>query len=197
MEEDAAVRFEVNLLRESLPDDAGISRLIRWGRRFDELGLAPATTGNLSFRTDGGFVISGTGVSLGAIAREDLVEVLKAEVRGDRILVTARGRVSPSRESLLHLRIYDLRPDVRAVFHVHDTLVVDLAVAMGLPTTRKERPGGSQELAKEVNEFLRQHEWLNYFVLRNHGVVALGETMDEAGKLVESAHDLARKRRPH
>ena len=197
MEKDAAARFKVDLLPEVPPDDERINQFIYWGRRFHQLGLAPETTGNLSFRTGQGFTISGTGVSLGAIAKENLVEVLKADIKGNHISVSASGLVSPSRESLLHLRIYDLRPEVSAVFHVHDELVVDLADELKLPSTRAEQPGGSYELADEADEFLNLHKGIKYFVLRNHGVVSLGETVEEAGKLVESMNVLAGRHRSH
>lgn len=195
MRENTRGGFETVFLSKNPPDDKRANRLIYWAKRFNKLGLTPKSAGNLSFRTEKGFVITGTGINLGAIEKEELVEVLKAEIGQSQILVYAKGQVVPSKESLLHSEIYDLRTEINAVFHAHDPLVLELADELSMPGTEREQPRGSYELAKEVNKLLGLNKDVKYFVLKNHGVIAIGETLEEAGRLAESMHKMTRKKR--
>ena len=192
--QNTGVRFETVFLSKNPPDDERIDRLIYWCQRLDGLGLTPKSAGNLSFRTGEGFVITGTGINLGALEREELVEVLKVETERSQILVYVNGRVVPSKESLLHSEVYDSRREINSVFHVHDQLVIELADELKIPCTEKEQPRGSQELVKEVNKLLGLKKDVKYFVLRNHGAIAMGETLQEAGRLAESMNKMAQDR---
>jgi len=104
------------------------------------------------------------------------------------------SHVIPSRETLLHSEIYDLRAEINAIFHVHNQLVLDFADELGVPCTERERPRGSYELVKEVNKLLGLRKDVKYFVLKNHGVVSMGGTLEEAGRLAEHMHEMARKK---
>ena len=192
MSQITGVRFETTFLSKNPPRDERTGQLLYWCQRFDKLGLAPKSAGNLSFRTKQGFIITATGVELRAAEKANLVEVLKVEIQEVQILVYAKGRVVPSKESVLHSEIYDLRPEINAVFHTHDQLVVELADELKLPCTEGEQPRGSYELVKEVQRILRLIEDARYLVLRNHGVIAMGETMAEAGRLAENMNRIAR-----
>ena len=192
------VRFETVFVSNNPPDEDRVNELIYWSRRFDELGLAPKSAGNLSFRTKNGFIITATGVALKAAERENLVEVLKVETGKEQIVVNVRGKEVPSKESILHSGIYGLRPEINAVFHIHDLLVVELADELNLPCTEGEQPRGSYELVTEANRLLRLTTEAKYIVLRNHGIISMGETLEEAGKLAEdinkTAQDVAQKK---
>ena len=185
------VRFDTVFLSKNPPDDDRVSQLIYWSRRFGELGLAPKSAGNLSFRTKNGFIITATGVALKAAERENLVEVLKVEREEAQIVVNVRGKEVPSKESILHSEIYGLRPEINAVFHIHDLLVVELADELKILCTEGEQPRGSYELVTEVNRLLRLTADANYIVLRNHGIISMGETLEEAGKLAEDMNKKA------
>jgi len=155
--------------------------------------LAPKSAGNLSFRTRRGFVVTGTGINLGAIEKEELVEVLKVETGKNQILVYAEGQIVPSKESLFHSEIYRLRAEINAVFHAHDQLVLKFANELRIPCTEREQARGSYELVEEVNRLLGQIAGVKYFVLKNHGVIAMGETLEEAGRLAEDMNKMAQK----
>ena len=193
MRESTGVRFKTVFLGKTPPDDERTDRLIYWTKRFDQLGLAPKSAGNLSFRTKQGFIITATGVALRAADKENLVEVLKVEIEPAQIVLHVKGKAIPSKESVLHSGIYDARSEINAVFHIHDELVVGLADELKLPCTQGEQPRGSYELAKEVDRVLDLTEDTKYLVVRNHGIVAMGETLEEAGRLVEDMNKMARK----
>ncbi len=192
MQSSTEVRFETVFLSKNALDDDRTEQLIYWCKRFDKLNLAPKSAGNLSVRTKKGFIITATGVALGAAERDNLVEVVEVEIKQAKIVVYAKGKPIPSKESVLHSEIYHSRPDINAVFHVHDQLVVGLADELGLPCTEGEQPRGSYELTTEVQRVLELRKDARYLVLRNHGVIAIGETMAEAGKLAEDMNKLAR-----
>ena len=185
------VRFETVFVSNNPPDEDRVNELIYWSRRFDELGLAPKSAGNLSFRTENGFIITATGVALKAAERENLVEVLKVEMEKEQIVVYVRGKEVPSKESVLHSEIYGLRPEINAVFHIHDLLVVELADELKILCTEGEQPRGSYELVTEVNRLLCLTTDAKYLVLRNHGIISMGETLEEAGKLAEDMNKAA------
>lgn len=193
MAEIAGIRFETVFLSGNPPDDERTEQLIYWCHRFDKLGLAPMSAGNLSFRTKQGFIITATGVELRAAEKENLIEVIKVEIREERVLVYAQGGMVPSKESVLHSGVYNLRPEVNAVFHTHDQLVVQFADELKLPCTEGEQPRGSYQLAQEVQRMLGLRKDARYLVLRNHGVIAMGKTLEEAGKLAEHMNEMALK----
>lgn len=193
MTQSTGVRFETIFLSRTPPSDDRVRRLGWWGRRFRRLGLAAKSAGNLSFRTRDGFVISGTGIALEGIGGGTVAEVVGIETEGGATSVQARGQVVPSKESVLHSGIYALRPDVDAVLHIHDQAVVDLADEIGIPCTEGVQPRGSLELAQEVGRLLRTEGDTRYIILREHGVISLGLTLDEAGRLAEEMNRRARE----
>ena len=143
-------------------------------------------------RTEKGFIITATGMALQDVDKDSLVEVTKVEIEPARIVVSVSGKLIPSKESVLHSEIYRLRPEINAVFHIHDELVVGLADELKLPCTQGEQPRGSYELVKEVNRLLGIAREAKYLVLEKHGVIALGETLEEAGRLIEDTSKMAR-----
>lgn len=183
--ESNAVAFSAVFLARTSPSDVKIAQLAQWGKNFYVMGLVKEMEGNLSFRTRLGFIISGTGVPLNTLTPETVAEVTGVVYGLNRTSVYIKGQVVPSRESILHSQIYEERSDVNAIFHVHDSVLMSHAEKLGIPVTSTEKEAGSQELAKEAVNLLKFNKDVRYFVLKNHGVIALGTTMDEAGKLIE------------
>lgn len=165
-----------------------IADLAEWCAAFDREELAPiedgASAGNLSFRTPAGFVITAsrtrvkTGLTVG-----DLVEVVRVELtdtdRGVVHYLADGGRV-PSSDTLMHHLIYCARPDVVAVFHGHDPIVLAAGERLGVPVTGEETAYGSLVDARATADSLGQHD---YIIRRAHGFVSVGRTLDRAGRL--------------
>lgn len=181
-------RFEPVLRDERVTPYPEIPRLATWCAAFDREGLTPeedgASAGNLSFRTVAGFVItaSRTRTKTG-LSADDLVEVVRVDLRDTDVGVihyfAAGGRV-PSSDTMMHHMIYAARTDVTAVFHGHDPFVLAAGEALGVPVTGRDTAYGSIDDAIECAESLGQHD---YIIRRNHGFVAVGRTMDHAGKV--------------
>lgn len=173
-----------------------MEQLIRWGKKFSQLGIAPGSTGNLSFRTKNGFVVTGTGIELGNTQKANLVEVLGVDIRKDgQIFIHFKGLVDPSKEALFHWTIYNLRPDVNAVFHLHDWAMLELGKTLEIPSTEQEEPPGTYELNLQVESVLRANCDVDYFILKDHGIVSAGSTIKEAGELAMLHHGIALERR--
>ncbi len=98
----------------------------------------------------------------------------------------------PSRELPLHLAVYRARPDVAAVIHTHSPhatawsfLDVPLQPALedldyygiGSVRTAAPAPPGSDDLAHNVSRALGRS---NAVLLGEHGVLAVGPTVDDA-----------------
>jgi L-fuculose-phosphate aldolase len=165
--------------RES-PCDARLGELVSWCRRFAGLGIVGKAMGNVSFRTANGFVISPTATDPVGITGEQFVEVLKIDIA--RRELTVRGAGEPSSESMMHAAVYAARPEINAVFHAHSDGLLAAAERLGLAVTEREQPYGTPELAAEIVKILNRHY---FFIIRNHGFVALGKTIGEAGWRME------------
>jgi ribulose-5-phosphate 4-epimerase/fuculose-1-phosphate aldolase len=80
-----------------------------------------ATAGNISVRTDSGFLITPTDACLGRLDPARLAELDAdgVQIGGDRA----------SKTLALHRRIYAAEPDARCVIHTHSTHLVALSLA--------------------------------------------------------------------
>lgn len=174
-------------------DDPRLGRLAEWGRRLAAQGVAPGASGNLSCRTDSGFLITRTGAELGRIDPGDWVEVVGLS-RSDKgtLTVSYRGAHQPSRDAFVHGTVYGRQPGAAAIFHLHDR--VALEEGAGLPITERFYPAGTVESVEEIERLLRRRPAAHYFLLVDHGVVAWGTTVDETGALIEAEHQAARRR---
>ena len=171
--------------------DARLADIIRWGRAFDRLGLAPSygtgSHGNVSIRTAQGCLMSATRTFLGTITAAQFVEVVRCDVTTQPATVEYRGALLPSTDSLIHWHLYQWRPEVACVLHAHDALVLEHAAALNLSQTPREADAGSSELLTMIKP-LAHHP---YFLVKRHGFVATGRTADEAGALALAAHQQA------
>jgi L-fuculose-phosphate aldolase len=189
------IRFNTVFVSDRIPRDAKIVELKKWSETFQKSGLTPEVqgnfTGNLSFRSKEGFVITASGLK----DKEDLADVcfvyVKAYDEGSNTFFV-EGQTKPSSESIMHHLIYETCRDVNAVFHGHNDSIVAYAKELGLPVTEKEYESGTIELAKEVLKVLGDRKLI---VLRNHGFVSLGNTMKEAGERALATLNEAKRER--
>lgn len=180
------VKFNTVFQERIIPQDNRIIKLKEWCERLARIGLSPkynGSSGNLSFRTDDGFIITATNSDFSSLDIEDFVEVLGCDLDEKKVYV--KGVKEPSSESILHNEIYSRRNDINAIFHCHDKLVLKLADKLGLKVTEKEQPYGSIALMWEVVKILNN---CNYLVIRNHGILSFGATMKDAGNLILRKH---------
>jgi len=177
------IRFNISFVSDEVPRDARIDELKEWCERFQRKGLTPEFegnyTGNLSFRSREGVVITASGLkSKENLGNDCFVYVKNYDEQGNTVYI--EGSRQPSSEAVMHFLIYKTRKEVNAVFHGHNDAIIMNAEKLGFPVTEREYEPGTIELAKEALKVLGDK---NLIVLKNHGFVSLGRTMKEAGEL--------------
>ncbi len=190
------VKFRTVFRSHDAPSHPKLEELKKWCSLFQKTGLTPAyesgTYGNLSFRSEDfeqGFIITGS-----CLGRKDELEdrcfVEVASVDGKAGIVYAIGTREPSSEAMLHAAIYDKRSEVNAVFHGHCDKILQSAEKLGLPVTEKEEAYGTKELVDSVMKILGNKQFV---IMRNHGFISIGGSMEEAGS---AALDMLKKCSP-
>ena len=153
--------------------------------------------GNVSVRLGGSVLATPSGACKGFLSPEDLV---LTDLEGSPLA----GRSRPSSELRMHLRIYRLRSDVRAVVHAHPPTATGFAIAgeafdecvvpeviatLGrVPIVPYATPS-TEELPDRLAPFVASHDAL---LLANHGVVTYAGGLARAIDLMESIEQAAR-----
>ncbi|WP_119308343.1 aldolase [Cohaesibacter haloalkalitolerans] len=166
-------------------------------------GYAVGGAGNVSIKTEsGGFVVTPTGSCLGRLDPEKLAEFDKNG--------TLISDIRPSKEFAFHRVLYDVRPEIGAVVHLHSTYLTALSCLENLdrenalraftpyyvmrvghlPVVPYYRPG-APEIARDLEIMARNHA-VNAFLLASHGVVVLGKTIEEAVGNAEELEETAK-----
>jgi L-fuculose-phosphate aldolase len=169
--------------------------LIATCRKLNASGLNQGTSGNLSVRVDGGYLLTPTGMDYDALEPEDLVLM--------RFDGGHEGRRRPSSEWRFHHDILAARPEVGAVLHAHSMFCTTLAclrrgipafhymvAVAGGPDVRcaPYATFGTEELARHA---LAALEGRKACLLANHGMLALGMDLASAFKLAVEVETLA------
>lgn len=164
---------------------------------FYTRGYAFGSTGNLSVREGEEIWVTPTGRSLRNLTP------------GDLALIDGAGRVlnenKPSKESPFHLAAYAAAGErAGAIVHLHSTYSVAISClekpefppitpyfqmrVSPLAVLPYFRPG-SPELADAVGQAAVRH---NCLLLRNHGIICLGRTLNEAVDRTEELEETAK-----
>lgn len=169
-----------------------LTETVRW---LMDRRLYAGTSGNVSCRVAGGFLITPTGIACDELGAADLVEVASSG--------RASGRRLPSSEWRIHRDIYRQRPDVDAVVHTHSSF------ATALSCLRRAIPAFHYMIAKTGGAELRCARYSTYgtealsknalaalagrraCLLANHGLVAIGGDLKGARLLAEEVEALA------
>lgn len=170
--------------------------IVRVAKAMDAAGFAPSKSGNVSARVEGGMLITPSGLPYAAMKAADIVDVAAdGEVRS--------GSRSPSSEAPFHGAIYAARPDVQAIVHTHSPKATALACARrpipafhymvaycGGPDIRVADYAtfGTDALAHNAVAAL---EGRKVVLLANHGVIAVGATLDGALAIAGEVENLA------
>lgn len=180
-EEYCGVKFRTIFNNKIVLSYNKIQYLINWCKEFNKMGFTPGcngNAGNLSFRTNNGFIISCTRADFSNITAEDFTEVIGVDISRREVVVN--GIKEPSAESFIHNEIYQRRNDINAIFHGHSEDFLKYGDKLSLPITEKEKAGGTIELMREVTKVLRNN---NFILIKNHGFLSLGDSLGSAGNL--------------
>ena len=174
--------------------------ICRLAKSLFDRGLTIGSSGNISVRIADGWLMTPTGSSMGNL---DPNEISKLDLNGNLI----SGK-SPTKESFLHIAMYDERPESGAVVHLHSTHSVAVSCLAGIdkknvlpPITAyyvmkigklplvPYFPPGDINLAKAVKEMASNHHAV---LLANHGPVVAGKTLEDAVYAIEELEETAR-----
>ena len=174
--------------------------ICRLARSMFERGLTFGASGNISARLDDGWLMTPTGSTLGDLdpARLSKLDNSGVHVGGDK----------PTKESFLHVAMYEERAATGAVVHLHSTHSVAVSCLADVdpqnvlpPITayyvmRVGRlplvpyfPPGDLDLAKAVREMASDHHAV---LLANHGPVVAGTSLMDAVCAMEELEETAK-----
>jgi len=170
--------------------------LVATAKRMSELGLTPGMSGNVSVRSPSGMLVTPSGMAYAELRPDDCVEM-----KADGSL--RPGQRTPSTEWRLHRDILGARQDVQAIVHTHSLYCTTISMLrrpipavhyMIVLAGSDEIPCaeyatfGSAELALRAVSALRGGDAC---LLANHGMVALGSSLQAALKLAAEVETLA------
>jgi ribulose-5-phosphate 4-epimerase/fuculose-1-phosphate aldolase len=171
-----------------------------FGKSIYDRGLTAGSSGNVSARVDGGWLMTPTNSCLGRLDPATLSKVNEAgaPISGDK----------PTKEAFLHLSMYAQRPDAGAIVHLHSTHSVAVSVLADIDHENPIPPltayyvmkigrlallpyyaPGDVTLANAVREVAGRHHAV---LLANHGPVVAGKDLETAVYATEELEETAK-----
>ena len=178
------------------PDADYRRKIISTALEMNRLGINQGKSGNVSARITNGFLVTPTGIPYAETKPEQIVAM---DMNG-----VHEGTILPSSEWRFHRDIYASRPDVQAIVHTHATFATTLAcmsreipafhymvAAAGGDTIRcaPYATFGTQQLSNYAVTALQDRMAC---LLAQHGMIAVGESLDKALAVAVEVESLAR-----
>lgn len=163
-------------------------------------GLTFGSSGNISVRTEQGWLMTPTGSTMGTLdpARLSVLDQNGTHIGGDK----------PTKEAFLHMAMYGKRSKANAIVHLHSTHSVAVSCMCGIDHTNVLPPltayyvmrigklplvpyfaPGDLDLAKAVEEMASDHHAV---LLANHGPVVAGTSLEDAVYATEELEETAK-----
>ncbi len=171
-----------------------------FGKSLFDRGLTMGSSGNISVRVDGGWLLTPTNACLG---RLDPDAIAKLDDDGQHI-----SGDPPSKEGFLHRAVYEQRADAGAIVHLHSThsvavsclpdvdprdvlppLTAYYVMRVGTLPLVPYYPPGDRALAEAVRGLAGKHSAV---LLANHGPVVAGKTLEAALYATEELEETAK-----
>ena len=164
------------------------------GKRIYDRRMVAANDGNISVKiSENEFLCTPTGVSKGFMTPEYICKIDK-----DGNVLQANKGFKPSSEIKMHLRVYQHRPDVKAVVHAHPIYATSFAIA-GIPLTQPIMPEAvialgcvpiaeygtpsTNEIPDAVEKYLQFYDAV---LLESHGALTYSDSLLAAYHKMES-----------
>jgi L-fuculose-phosphate aldolase len=172
--------------------------IVQIGRLVFQKGWVAANDGNISIRLDAERILATpTGVCKGMMNPDDLIVV---DYKGDKI----SGRAERTSEIAMHLKVYELRPDIRGVVHAHPpvatgfatagkelnlALLPEVVIGLGCVPLADYGLPGTDALIEPMIPLIPKYDAL---LMANHGAVCYGEDIYKAYFRMETMEHFAR-----
>ena len=161
------------------------------GLKLWQKGFVAANDGNISVKiSDNEYYCTPTGVSKASLTPDMIIKVDKD---GNKL----EGKLNPSSEIKMHMRVYRERPDVTAVVHAHPPVATAFTVAdidldqyvlpeavltIGAVPTCDYGTPSTMEIPDSLDPYIQDHD---AFLLRNHGALTVGCNLTKAFFVME------------
>lgn len=172
--------------------------IVEVGRRIYARGYVASNDGNISVRLpENRLLATPTGVSKGFMTPDMMVVT---DMSGKKL----SGERNPSSELLMHLAVYEHRPEINAVVHAHPPTATGFAVA-GIPLVRAVLAEvvatlgsiplagygtpSTPELPEAVRKYIKAHDGM---LLANHGALTIGTDLFSAYYKMETVEHFAK-----
>ncbi|MGJ8454668.1 L-ribulose-5-phosphate 4-epimerase [Pseudothermotoga sp. U03pept] len=154
---------------------------------LEKYGLVAYTSGNVSLRIDDKVIIKPSGVPYSLLKPADMIVV---DLQGE----TIEGTKKPSIDTATHLYLYKHLDWAKSIIHTHSTFATAFAVlGRTIPVlctahadvfgeeipVSEYAPVGSEAIGKAVLKVIGKSGTV---LLKRHGVIVVGESLDDALK---------------
>jgi L-fuculose-phosphate aldolase len=183
--------------RRFIMDISAIRQIIDVGKRLEAKGLVNTYEGNISIKRDGLIYMTPTTKNKATLT-EEMIAVVNE--KGEQV----GGNFAPSSECPMHINTYPMRADIGGVIHCHAPYLTAHALT-GFPVESKAYPEmmgifkkievvpygrpGTNAIFVGVKPLLQNRDIV---LLGNHGVLAVGKTLEDAYNTVEAAEAIAK-----
>jgi len=160
--------------------------LAEYARKMAYDNLVTGSSGNISQRSKSHIYIKRSGASFEEAKPSDFIPIgIDESTHKD-------SKKRPSCEYRFHLAVYKKRPEIEAVFHTHPLVATTLySAGMRLKPITLEfalyiegslvvipfMPPGSKKLAEEVKKAAESSDLI---IMKKHGLITMGESLQEA-----------------
>lgn len=176
------------------------TEIIYYFKKLYEMGDITLFEGNISAREGNDIIITPSQMSKEKITGDMLVRI---DMEGNA--VTENG-YKPSSEFKMHLALYSMREDVRAVVHTHSAFatafayrnvpirgnLAELEIFFGgdIPCCSYGKPG-TDDVYRDFRRYFAEEE-KNVVLLERHGLTAAGGSVEEAFARAQTAEKIAK-----
>lgn len=171
--------------------------VLKYARMCSDNNLTVGTAGNVSVNVGDTMYITPSSIPYDEMVVEDILEVNLSTG------TVVNGSRKPSSETPMHTNIYKMDSNIKAIVHTHSTYATMFACAnISIPPVHYMIADigrevavtpyarfGSELLAEYAVDTLKDAKGV---LLANHGVVAVGTTIDDAYRRAETIEELAR-----
>ena len=171
-------------------------KIIEYGKKCGEKNFSPGYSGNISARFKDGLLITVSGSSNGYLKNRDIVYIGFDGVSREK-------NKKPSSEKLLHIGIYEKRPELNYIIHVHSPFLSCFASSGrdlmspvmaenvfyfgGIPLAEYALPS-TRELVDNTVKYFDSYDAV---LMANHGFVVASRTIEDAYMKLELAESYA------
>ncbi len=188
------------MIRNDKMDNNIVEKIVKTAHHIYDKDMILGKAGNISILDENNkfMYITASGTDFKSLRHEDILKV-----NLDDLSYVSHGDRVPSMETNLHVNVYKKRSDVKSVVHVHSPYATAFAFSnrrlrqlegfgeiTGEYITEVDYyPPGSKKLAQHASDALKNEDKV---LLKDHGVITVGENIDEATLLCEYVEGIAK-----